>query len=37
METKLITNLDELDSVETELVKGNSTGLRYVLDMDQIL
>jgi len=37
METKLITNLDEIEGVETELVKGNSTGLRYVLDMDQIL
>ena len=37
METKLITNLDEIEGVETELVKGNSTGLRYVLDMDKIL
>ena len=37
METKLVSNLDEINEAELELVKGNSSGLRYVLDMDKIL
>ena len=37
METKMITNLDELETAEAELVKGNSSGLRYVLDMEKML
>ena len=37
METKLVSNLEELNEAELELVKGNSSGLRYVLDMDKML
>ena len=37
METKMISNLEELEEAEKELVKGNSSGLRYVLDMDKIM
>ena len=37
METKLISNLGELEEAEHELHKGNSSGLRYVLDMDKVL
>ena len=37
METKMISNLEELEEAEKDLIKGNSSGLRYVLDMDKIL
>ena len=37
METKMISNLEELEEAEKELIKGNSSGMRYVLDMDKIL
>ena len=36
-DTKLLTSLEQLDTAELDLSKGNPNGLRYILDIEKIL
>ena len=37
VKTEMITSIAELEKAEAALVKGNDSGVRYVIDMGKIL